>query len=297
MAQLLVEPRSLAESLPAITRKQITPLLWLNLVCLDAPIVAVTWQWFFAHSFHVSLGIASRAALFFTAWLIYLTDRLADAWILRANSPRSLRQEFCQRRPRAWIAAIVCIGLIDFWVVSRRLDQATIHVGTLVGVASLVYLSVNYWLGKVWRFLPIKEICIGWLFAFGTIAALFSKIDVLPAFIAAFFLFATLCSLNCIGIAIWERDLDRAQHKNSIATHWNGIRSYYRPVALLLALFAFAIAWWAKVPARLNVCIGLSAALLAALDWLGQTVPPDERTGLADLVLLTPLILLALRIA
>ncbi len=26
------------------------PWLWLNLVCLDAPIVAITWQWLFARA-------------------------------------------------------------------------------------------------------------------------------------------------------------------------------------------------------------------------------------------------------
>ena len=276
---------------------RISPFVWLNLVCLDAPIVAITWQWCFARSFHVSLGPASRAALFLTAWLIYLADRLADTWTLRGNSPRSLRQEFCRQHQPVWIAAILGIGLIDLWVVSRQLDPPTIHAGILIGIISLLYLAVNFWLGNVWRFLPIKEICIGSLFAFGTIVAFFSKFDLSAKFIAAFFLFASLCSLNCISIAVWEKTLDLVQKKNSIATRWDGVQSLLGLVALALVVCAIAAAFVTQAPVQLYVCIATSAVLLGVLDWLGESIPRDERTALADLVLLTPLLLLALGIA
>jgi hypothetical protein len=174
MAQLLVEPEPGEKLLPAKSRPRLWPIVWLNLVCLDAPIVAVTWQWLFARSFHLSISMPVRLALFLTAWLIYLADRLADMWTLRTDDPRSLRQEFCRRHQTSWVVAIVAIAFVDFWIVVRQLDRSTIRIGLLLGAVSLLYLAVNYWLGKIWRAVPAKEICIGSLFAAGTVAGLSS---------------------------------------------------------------------------------------------------------------------------
>jgi hypothetical protein len=274
---------------------RISPFVWLNLICLDAPIVAITWQGFFARSFHVSLTASSRAALFTTAWLIYLIDRLADAWSLDGNEPRSLRQQFCQRHRSAWLVAIGGLTLVDLWIISRQLDRATVQIGMAIGAISLLYLGLNYWLGKIWRFLPVKEICIGCLFAIGTLAALLPRVELSATFVAAFVFYTALCSWNCISIAVWECDLDRAQRKNSIATHWNGVRLFLKPGAFILAVFAIGAQSFRKELAPVCYCIGISAALLGVLDSLGEIVRRDERTALADLVLLTPLFLLLVR--
>ena len=130
------------------------------------------------------------------------------------------------------------------------------------------------------------------LFALGTTAAFFVQVDFSPVFTTSFVFFATLCSLNCIGIALWERDLDRVQRKDSIATRSSDICFCYRPITWALALVAFAIALWAKAPVQFMVGIGVSTILLGILDWLGDRIPRDERTALADLVLLTPLLFL-----
>lgn len=282
-------------SRPPEPRARISPIVWLNLLCLDAPFVAITWQWLFARSFGVSITASSRAALFLTAWLIYLADRLADTWALRLDDPRSLRQVFCRRYRGPYVVVIPSLALIDLWIVSRQLDRSTVHIGMMVGGFLLVYLAVNYWLGKIWRLFPAKEICIGSLFAIGTITALLPLVRPSLAFIEAFLLFAVLCSLNCISIAVWERELDQAQRKNSIATRWSGVRFYLRLGAMVLTVFAMASV--TKTYAPLHICIGVSAALLGVLDWLGEQIQRDERTALADLVLLTPLSLLALGIA
>ena len=296
MAQLLVKPRKIVESRPTTPHKRITPIVWLNLVCLDAPIVAIMWQWFFARNFHVSLTASSRAALFLTAWLIYLVDRLADARSLNGNESRSLRQQFCQRHRSAWLVAIGCLTLINLWIISRQLDRATVHIGIAIGAVSLFYLGLNYWLGKVWRFLPVKEICIGCLFASGTLAALLPRVELSATFILTFVLFAALCSLNCISIAVWECDLDRAQGKDSIATRWAKVSSCLRPALIALAIFGIVMGLVTTALAPVYGCIGVSALLLGLLDWSGERIPRDERTALADLALLTPLLLFPLRV-
>jgi hypothetical protein len=65
-------------------------LTWLNLVCLDAPLVAASWQWLFARTFGVPVISANACALFLTAWLIYLVDRLGDSVALRPGMPVAL---------------------------------------------------------------------------------------------------------------------------------------------------------------------------------------------------------------
>jgi hypothetical protein len=266
-----------------------SPIVWLNLACLDAPLVAVAWQWIFARSFHIPLSPWVRIALFLTAWLIYLADRFADTLTLPKSAPNSQRQEFCSRHQREWMVVVAAIALCNGWIILRELDLATLLAGAVIGALALGYLAVNYWLGKIWRFFPAKEICVGLVFALGTVAALLPKLQWSMGFAASFLAFAALCSLNCISIAVWERQLDQAQNKNSIATSWTGSQRYLKSSVLALVPFTIVTAAVTNTPAQLCYCIVASAISLGLLDWLGRVVPRDERTALADLVLLTPL--------
>lgn len=278
---------------PARERARLSPIVWLNLLCLDAPIVAVTWQWLFARNFHVSLHAPSRVALFLTAWFIYLADRFGDTLSLPRENSRSLRQRFCERHRRAWIALLALTGFFDSWLIIRYLDARIFFLGVGIGLLSLLYLATNYWLGKVWRVLPIKEICIGALFSVGTVAALLPKMERWSgSFLLSFFLFAALCSLNCISIAVWERTLDQTQGKNSLATRWPRVCSHLKSSALVLAGACVLVAIGSRTSAEVCGFIGASALLLGLLDLGHDVIPPDERTALADLVLLTPLSLL-----
>jgi len=294
MAALLIEreilPRSSQTRPPG---RRISAIVWLNLVCLDAPVVALTWQWLFARNLHVALPMAERVALFLTAWLIYLADRFADVRNLSPLVSQSLRQEFCRNHWRAWVALCVSVGLADLWIALRDLDAETIRVGIFVGAIALGYLTINYWLGKLWRFLPVKEMCVGSLFALGTVTALLPKHALSLQFISEFVLFAALCSLNCISIAVWERDLDAIQQKNSIATRWIDARSALRPAAIVIVVLAMILS--VKTNRSIYYCVSASALFFVMLEWLGDQIRRDERTALADLVLLTPLLALLVR--
>jgi hypothetical protein len=296
---LLVEPKEVSRAGRLnCTQPQVrfSPLVWLNLLCLDAPIVAVAWQWLFGHSFHISLTGSSRVSLFVTAWVIYLADRFADAVSLRPEDPKSLRQQFCLYHAPKWVALLAGVAFLDGWIISRYLDEATVVAGLFVGAASLCYLATNYWLGGIWQIVPIKEISIGSLFAAGTIAALVPKVEQWsPALIASFLFFAFLCSLNCISIAIWERVLDQTQNKNSLATRWPAAGRYLRISVIVLACLSLVIGLVTKAPLIPFILIETSALLLGLLDLVGSRIPRDKRTALADLILLTPLLLLILR--
>jgi hypothetical protein len=273
------------------TAQRAVPAVWLNLVCLDAPVVAVVWQWLFARTFELTAHAGNSAALFLTAWLIYLGDRLADASLLTSGTPRSLRQEFCLRHREVWIVALLMIGGLDAYVIWHSAAAETFFVGAVVGLLALTYLLLNHPLGRIWRFIPLKETAIGFLFAAGTLVALLPAFPpIKPAFLLAALAFGFLCTLNCISIARWERELDEAQQKISIATRYPALARRVGQICALLVFagFAIAIAWPAAAP--LLGAISVSALLLM---WLNASVPRmagDQRTALADLVLLTPII-------
>jgi hypothetical protein len=265
--------------------------VWLNLVCLDAPIVAVVWLCLLARTFSLPVRPGNAVALFLTAWLIYLADRLADAVSLKSARRRSLRQEFCLRHREIGISALILIGGFDVYVIWRSIPAGTFLAGAVVGILAAAYLTLNYPRGLVWRSLPAKEVVIGLLFAAGTLVALLpSARPVTPAFIASGLAFACLCSLNCISIALWERRLDRAQGKVSVATRHPGIARHVAKVCGGLALVSFSMALVGRSSASFFGCVALSAVLLAMLDLLPVRLDDDRRTALADLVLLTPII-------
>jgi hypothetical protein len=292
----------------ALRRRRTTqraPAVWLNLVCLDAPLVAIAWLLLFARSFEVPLQIGNAIALFLTAWLIYLADRFADATSLKADLPRSMRQEFCLRHREIWIATLALVAGFDAYVILRTTAWETFLVGAIVGSLALLYLVINHPLGRVWRSLPAKELAIGTLFAAGTVVALLPRPPVTPSFAIAIFAFATLCSLNCVSIASWECELDRAQDKVSIATLHPAIIARVGQLCLGLAVGALVLRFVCGSAAALFACMSVSALLLAYLHAScsfkegrftnrprrfvnRRSLGRDERTALADLVLLTP---------
>ncbi len=270
------------------------PLVWLNLVCLDAPLVAISWQWIFGHTLHLVVPIGHRLALFFTAWLIYLADRFGDSMSLRSSQPKSLRQEFCLRYGNIWLRAIIAAGMIDAVVVFKSVDYATLLPGAIVGGMTVAYIAINYAGNEVWRTIPLKELAIGSLFAVGTLVGVTSHIfAVRSTIISAAILFATLCWLNCVSIAIWERNLDGIQGRHSIATLWRNVNLLVRvvlPIFLIGCAFLVALDF---LLLPIALCLATSGLLLGALYF--APVSRDERTALADLVLLTPFVLLLVR--
>jgi hypothetical protein len=271
------------------------PLLWLNVVCLDAPLVAVGWQWIFAQAFSIAPLASDRVALFLTAWFIYLIDRFADSVSLSANFPKSIRQQVCFDHRNVWLALILMVGILDAGIIFTRLDFSTMMDGLVLGLVALCYLILNWAYHKMWETVPIKELIIGVLFSAGTVVVglpLASIARSTIAFTSAAALFAMLCWLNCVSIAVWERDLDLFQAKHSIATRSFAVKYYAWVWLVWIASISVVLSLSGAFDPALAICLSVSAVLLFLLHF-GQT-PRDERTALADLVLLTPFVFLFL---
>ena len=268
--------------------------VWLNLVCLDAPLVSIAWLGLFARIFHCNFAAGHGVVLFLTAWLIYLADRFADSRSLADDVQRSLRHAFCLQHRRRWLAAILMIGATDAIAIWTTIDAGTALVGGVVGTLALAHLLLNYSLGGAWPPLPLKECTVGLVFAMGTLVALFPFPQPLPSSLlisAAFF--AGLCTLNCISIAFWERELDEAQSKVSFATRFPALG---RRWVIVLVIFAGAAAVGAVIcrdTGPLLGCVSLSSLFLGLIDRSRDRIDRDQRTALADLALLTPLLVAA----
>jgi hypothetical protein len=275
---------------PAARRDAIArrPVLWLNLVCLDAPLVAISWQWLFAESFRVHVRTADRVALFLSAWLIYLSDRWFDSLARSGGTARSLRERFCSEHRRSWIGWTLVLAMLDGIVVWRFVESATLRLGMALATVVSAYLIVNSAFSRLWKSIPIKEIAIGVLFAAGTLLAVLPSLPSPSRGVGgAAALFACLCSLNCMSIAVWERNLDRARGRHSIATRWPRMARPVVIAAVVCAVASIALPLCDPNLRLLAVCLGTSFALLGSLH---RQSPPtlDDQTALADLALLTP---------
>jgi hypothetical protein len=280
------EERVLDSALTAMKRRKISPLLWLSGNCLDAPIVAVSWQWLFARTLHARIRIADCLVLLLTAWIIYLVDRVADSFTIPRNQPTSARQRFCLQHRSLMIGIMAALALADAICVFRALNRATFLFGAIIAAAIGFYLAVNHLAPVIWQKVPLKEVSIGLLFALGTIAAIQDRSLVLP--LPTFF-FAALCALNCLSISVWERPLDLAQGRVTFATVHPRLRRIPEIASWLLALVGLLLALSSAL--RLfGFCIASSAAAVAILNRAGA-LSRDERVALADVVLLSPVLL------
>ncbi|MFL6515927.1 MAG: hypothetical protein ACJ8M1_12990 [Chthoniobacterales bacterium] len=276
------------------TVRALPPLVWLNLICLDAPLVAVVWQELFARTFGIQLHWPVRAVLFLSAWLIYLADRWLDVLALTPVRPHAVRQEVWLTRPRSFAALTIIVGSADLLIGCFAMERSVFVSGMVVAVAAVVYLIMNHSCSGVWSIAPVKECWVGFVFAAGTVAALVPQImrgsASLPPLMFALGLFALLCSLNCISIAVWETDIDLAQGKVSIATLRPAIGRWLNPFAAIIIGLTIVAAATNSNLTRLAVSVGVSAALLRLIPTM--PVSRDQRTALADLVLLTPLLVM-----
>jgi hypothetical protein len=274
-------------------RLRASPLTWLNVVCLDAPLVAIAWQWAFARSFGAAVNGGATVALFLTAWLIYLADRFGDSVSIDLRLSTALRQRFCLRHRKAWLAGIAIVAIADVWVIAAALDARQFAAGAVVGACAVGYLALNRLRPTVWCVVPAKEVSIGLLFAAGAMVPLAGELT--RPMLGPWLLFAWVCALNCICIAAWERYLDLAQQRVSIATAFPVIGFAVVPALVVVFAVSAGLALSGHDHREVYWCLAASAALLALLHLLGRRIAQDVRTALADVALLTPVFAVLLR--
>lgn len=265
-----------------------TPLwAWPTVLSLDAPLLGVLWQRLFARVLEVPLLPQHVWLLAASIWLAYSADRWLDALRLEPTLC-TFRHRFYHEHRQAVLWVWLSVLVTSVGTALGTLSSSELRWGTLLLVGVGLYLLCTRCCRRVFYTLP-KEIQIGALFGAGV--ALFLGETALAA-ILPLGLFAGLCTLNCLSIALWEAPIDRAQGHVSWLQH----RPYTARLLLpaLLSLAGLSLGFAARFHDSSALCgaIALGALALAGLHLAARGLSLPLLRVLGDAVLLSPLLFL-----
>lgn len=268
--------------------------LW-HLTSLDAPTVAVVWALGFAWAAGVRLPPWVLGLLALAVWAVYIGDRLLDARKgLRTGRLDDLRERHLfhwkWRRILAPIAiaaagAAACIAFLEVPPTAFERDS-------LVAAAAVVYLRRVHFRrensqkahGVLSRALT-KELLVGVLFAAGCALPAWNRAAGGPGvLLLPMAFFAALAWLNCFAIDRWEGPCG-----DSIAMR---IQLPAGLIAVAGGLSAILLSASQPRAGILMLAGAASALLLALLDRMRHRLTPLALRAAADLVLLTPLVVM-----
>lgn len=123
------------------TEPRIPWWLWINVLSLDAPLVAVLWQAALAKAHKVALMPALHITLFLAVWLIYVVDRVLDGFAMRDAPRLSPRHAFYQRNRWLFLLVVVPSGAVMLILLAATAIPAGIlWRGVALGFVVALYL-------------------------------------------------------------------------------------------------------------------------------------------------------------
>lgn len=267
--------------------------LWPHLLSLDAPLVAVVWQRWWARSLGVRLFWSQELILGLGVWLIYLADRLADAAADVSGGHQTARHVFYRQRHARMlpVAVSVLIGLVILSPGLLPMRQFLAGLGLLT-LAGGYFWMIHQRTRRGWSRQVPKEAVVGGMFALGT--AFFVREQAgqaAPELLLALPLFGCLCFFNCALITKWERSPPDVRDAASLLNAFPRLTARLGAGCLILVLLA--LAFGAILPRGSTFApIAISALLLLVLDRQSEHLSPDALRVLADAALLPPLLFL-----
>ena len=271
-----------------------TPLLWLTVLSLDAPAVAVLWQLLFARSLHAPVSASITLLLALVVWLIYVADRLLDTLKVPAPGVEPTRHLFYRKHLWAFLLPFIAGFLLAAWLSLTRLDAKTFRYGAAILLAVGVYFLAIHLLSPGREWLP-KEMLVGVLFALGTCFPVLENTHTGAfAWLAPYGVFTALCWMNCAAIEHeeWIRLRRRKFGSPHPWTVWMG--RHFILLALITA--AATVCLMVFEPGRsqrwLLTSEMLSALAFALIRYKDQSLSIDQFRVLVDLALFTPVLFL-----
>jgi len=220
----------------------------INILALDAPLIGLAWQHYFAHTYGVDIALTKEGIILVAAlWLAYMADRLFDIHGKSQNHLESKRHQFAHRYgPNLWLIwTIVLVSSIAY-------SLSTLNSDKIVACLIVFFLILLYNLSNqcLWVKGFPKEICVALLFA----SACFVLLDVGFLFYD-FFNLGLIIFLNCILLSKKEEFTDQRMGFYSLAQSLN---SHTITGLIIVSLVYFAVA----LPSYLNPFFLLSLSLL-----------------------------------
>jgi hypothetical protein len=271
------------------------PWQWLNILNLDAPLVAVLWQLLLTQSLGVTVNRMEPVVLAVTVWFLYIADQLLDVLRPEPDSWQPVRKLFYRRyfRAAATLGLILAISILPLAYFLLR--PSTFHGGLELSVAVLIYFAAIHAAPVSWRGLWAREAAVALLFSLGTCMPVwFASGRRTGALAAPALLFALLCWANCAAIETWEWQLAGAQAGlgPSSATRWTG--QHIGPIGIGFSLLAVGAVVAGLASFEFALACVVSGAALALLALCRGRVPADFLATAVNLALCSPLLLLAL---
>lgn len=261
--------------------------LW-HLASLDAPTVAVVWTLALAWTAGVHLDGWVPLLIACGTWTVYAGDRLLDAHrAMRSGNLGALRERhyFHWRHRRVLIPIACATASITAVLVTQCMPVAVRSRDSVLAAAALMYFSGVHTAARLpdWlRRLASKESLVGLLFTAGCAAPALSRLHSAHGpFLVCLALFAALAWANCAAIESWE-----STNNQTLVFR----RTFVLGIAGIAA--SGVLAFTDMRASALASTAAASALLLALLDRKRARVSPLTLRALADLVLLTPLVLI-----
>ena len=251
-----------------------------HLASLDAPTVVVVWSLAFAWVVHARLPLRVLTLQVLVVWTVYVGDRLLDARAgLRRWGNQLRERHFFHWRYRHILAPLAAgAACVAAWIVFKWVPAGARERDSVLAAASLAYFTRVHTGALRVRRLFSKELLVGVLFTAGCALPVWSAAHVRALALPIVF-FAALAWLNCRAIERWE-----GEHSGMArAAVWTAIAG---------TIAAAMLAWAAPRSAALLACGAASALLLAWLDRRRGRMTAVTLRAAADLVLLTPVLLL-----
>ncbi len=271
--------------------------LWPNVLGLDAPLVAVVWQYFFAEVFRIKIPPSNYLTLGLVVWVIYSADRLCDARRLAAPERAAARHRFY--RDHFWLmgALTALVAALAGYLCVTALPGPLLHFGVVMSALVLLYFVHRLWVkGPMLLVLP-KEVFTGFVFAIGaTLTGFVWTSEVMlgrpPLVLVSpeVLWFGALCSLNCLAISVWEMASDTDNDPNAVAQLWPRVAGLFPAlaVAVAAAAVAFALVHRGAIAFPVFAAVAAGALCIALLALVGGRMRSEVLRVSADLAVLLP---------
>jgi hypothetical protein len=269
---------------------------WPTVLSLDAPAVALLWQWLLARAARITLAWPEAFILGLSVWLAYAADRWIEGWRLVPAQIRTQRHAFYHQW-RWPIAAVWLLALAaDLAVACGRLSSREFDTGLLLLAPVLAYLLSHQLVHRHHAWRAPKEVCVAALLGGGVGVFLVAHPDAaLFALAGPLALFVLLCFANCALISAWEREVDETHGQTSLSLQFRRGADFSRRLPWILAALAVLLFVFTGGAARVaTACGAASSLLLGAIDRAEPRLGRQPARVLADVALFTPLVPLLL---
>ncbi len=135
--------------------------LWLHLLSLEAPLVAVAWAWGLAHFHHLSIMPGVLPGLGLCVWIVYVLDRVIDGV---GQSKEGLDRRHAFHRRWRWVLMILVVvasvwaGWLALWTVPSGLLWQCASLGVLMLLYLILFPAAG---GGRFRWIVMPLTCLG----------------------------------------------------------------------------------------------------------------------------------------